>query len=165
MKEERFMENEEKTEKKEDGTENAYYSAKPRFGSKGPSKIRQQFSRGIAVFLIVAASILFYFALLRLTNLSNTFSKVINVLKPVIYGGVIAYLLNPIVNKVDLYLLPAVKRHIKNKNHAEKLTRTVGVFTALFVLIFLIVVLCNLLIPEYGIHAAWAAEPACERDQ
>lgn len=148
MKEERFMENEEKTEKKEDGTENAYYSAKPRFGSKGPSKIRQQFSRGIAVFLIVAASILFYFALLRLTNLSNTFSKVINVLKPVIYGGVIAYLLNPIVNKVDLYLLPAVKRHIKNKNHAEKLTRTVGVFTALFVLIFLIVVLCNLLIPE-----------------
>ena len=68
MKEERFMENEEKTEKKEDGTENAYYSAKPRFGSKGPSKIRQQFSRGIAVFLIVAASILFYFALLRLTD-------------------------------------------------------------------------------------------------
>lgn len=137
-----------RTEKPDNNIENAYYSAKPKFGSKGPSKIRQQFSRGITFFLVVAASILFYFALLRLTNLSSIFGRIIEVLKPVIYGGVIAYLLNPIVDKVDKYLLPVVESRVKNREHARKLTRTVGVFTALFVLIFLIVVLCNLLIPE-----------------
>lgn len=151
MEEDKLMEKEGKTSKTgkiENATENAYYSAKPKFGSKGPSKIRQQFGRGITIFLVIAASILFYFALLRLTNLSDIFSKVIKVLQPVIYGGVIAYLLNPIVNKVDKYLLPVAEARIKNKNHARRMTRTVGVFTALFVLIFLIVVLCNLLIPE-----------------
>lgn len=148
MEEDIYMEKEEKTNRTENSTENAYYSAKPKFGVKGPSKLRQQFSRGITVFLIIAASILFYFALLRLTNLSDVFSKVINVLQPVIYGGVIAYLLNPIVNKVDKYLLPVASARMKNQEHAQKLTRTVGVFASIFVLIFLIVVLCNLLIPE-----------------
>lgn len=137
-----------KKEKKEYGSENPYYSARPKLGSKGPSKLKQQFGRGITIFLVVAASILFYFALLRLTNLSELLSKVIGVLQPVIYGCVIAYLLNPIVKNVDKYLLPVLERNMKSQEQAEKFSRGLGVLAAVLVLIFLIVELCNLLIPE-----------------
>ena len=84
-------------QKEKDRGQNAYYSSRPKLGGSGPSKLRQQFSRGMTYFLVVAASILFYFALLRVTNLSEGFSKIFQVLKPVVYGCVIAYLLNPIV--------------------------------------------------------------------
>ena len=51
------MNRDNKTEK-----ENTYYSAQPRFEHKGPSKLRQQFNRGATAFMVVACSILFYFA-------------------------------------------------------------------------------------------------------
>lgn len=132
--------------KKEGGQ--AYYSGKFNIGGRGPSKLRQQFSRGISVFLVIAASLLFYFALLRLTNLSDAVSKVLDVLKPVLYGCVIAYLLNPIVKKVDKYLVPLLKKRITKPGKAEKISRGIGVFLALSFLVLLVISLCDLLIPE-----------------
>lgn len=134
--------------KKEESDENAYYNAKPNFGKKGPSKLRQQFNRGLSAFLVIAISITFYFALLRVTNLSNIFTKIIEVLQPVIYGCVIAYLLNPIVKFIDSHLTPVLEEKLKNKKRAEKLSRGIGVCLSILFLITLIVVLCNLLIPE-----------------
>lgn len=125
-----------------------YYTKRPRFGGKGPSKIRQQFNKGMTYFLVVAASILFYFALLRLTNLSDVFTKIFNVLKPVIYGCVIAYLLNPIVKKVDKYLLPELEKKLSKKGRARHLSRGVGIALSIIMLFVLIITLCNLLIPE-----------------
>lgn len=133
---------------KENTEENAYYAARPRFGSGGPSKLRQHFNRGMTYFLVVAASLLFYFALLRLSKLSYTFAEVFRVLKPVIYGAVIAYLLNPIVKRVDALLVPLLKKRIKKEGQAEKISRAAGVLVAIVFLILIIVALCNLLIPE-----------------
>lgn len=144
MSEEKIKVNE-KTEKKQ--SEEAYYSSRPKFGGKGPGKLSQYFNRGMTYFLVVAASILFYFALLRLTNVSYTFGKIFSVLKPVIYGSVIAYLLNPLVKRVDAYLVPQLKNYVK-KDKAEKISRSIGIFVALVFLISLIVLLCNLLLPE-----------------
>lgn len=125
-----------------------YYSNRPKIGNKGPSKLRQQFSRGMTYFLVIAASIVFYFALLRLTNLSDVFSKIIHVLKPILYGFVIAYLLNPIVKKVDHYFVPVLQERIKNKDKAKKISRASGIMISLIVLILVITTLCNMLIPE-----------------
>lgn len=136
----------------EDDLENqkssGYYAKRPKFGGKGPSKLRQEFSRGMTAFLVVAASILFYFALLRLTNLSDVFAKIFNVLKPVVYGCAIAYLLNPIVKKADKYLLPVLETKIKKPESARRLSRGCGIFLSIIILFVLIVTLCNLLIPE-----------------
>ena len=126
----------------------AYYSGRPKLGGGGPSKLRQQFSRGMTYFLVVAASLLFYFALLRLTDISGTIAEIVGVLNPVLYGCVIAYLLNPIVKKVDEYLLPELKKKIKKESQAKKLSRGIGIFLSLILLILLVVSLCNLLIPE-----------------
>lgn len=93
-------------EKKERET---YYNSKPRLGGNGPSKIRQQFNRGMTYFLVIAASLAFYFALLRFRHIFNVLWKVYDVLKPIIYGAVIAYLLNPIVKRVDKRLHPCIR--------------------------------------------------------
>lgn len=134
--------------RQEKNQEKAYYEATPNLSGRKPSKLRQQFSRGMTVFLVVAASIVFYFALLRVTNLSKVIAEVIGVLRPILYGCAIAYLLNPIVKKVDKYLLPVLEKKMKKPESARKVSRGVGIFSSLVLLFFLISVLLNLLIPE-----------------
>lgn len=138
------MENSEKEQKK---SSVPYYDKRPQFGNKGPSKLRQQFSRGMTYFLVIVAGVLFYFALLRLDEISGGVTKVVDVLKPIIYGLAIAYLLNPIVRTVDRYLVPVLEKKLTTEK-AKKLSRGIGVLAALIVLIALIVALCNMLIPE-----------------
>lgn len=99
--------------------ENTYYKNSPKFGRKGPSKLRQQFNRGMTYFLVIVACILVYFAMLRVEAISNTLSKILSILKPVLYGCGIAYLLNPIVKSVDAYLVPVLEKHMK-KEKAKK---------------------------------------------
>ena len=135
----------EKDEKKASSA--PYYDKRPKFGNKGPSKLRQQFSQGMTYFLVIVACVLFYFALLRLDAISGAVTKIINVLKPVIYGLAIAYLLNPIVKNVDRFLVPLLEKKLDRKK-ARKLSRGIGVITAILFLIVLIVALCNMLIPE-----------------
>lgn len=115
---------------------------------RGASWIRQQFGRGMTYFLVIAMSILFYFALLRLDSITRVFWDVIDVLKPVLYGMGIAYLLNPIVRKVDRYFVPVLQKKMKNNKKAAQCSRAVGIGLAVVFLCLLIVALCNMLIPE-----------------
>lgn len=140
------QQNSDKKQEKEERS--GYYSTIPKLGNKGPSKLRQQFSKGMTYFLVVAASIIFYFALLRLTNLSDVFAKIFDVLKPVVYGFVIAYLFIPIVNRVDNLLVPVLGKKIKKTAKAKKISRAVGVFISLILLVLIVTTLCNMLIPE-----------------
>ena len=116
------MENNEKERKKGSAP---YYDKRPQFGNKGPSKLRQQFSRGMTYFLVIVAGVLFYFALLRLDEISGGVTKVVDVLKPIIYGLAIAYLLNPIVKTVDRYLVPVLEKKLTSQK-AKKLSRGIG---------------------------------------
>ena len=99
-------------------------------------------------FLVIVACILVYFAMLRVEAISNTLSKILSILKPVLYGCGIAYLLNPIVKSVDAYLVPVLEKHMKKKEKAKKVSRSIGVIVALVVLITVVSTLINMLIPE-----------------
>ena len=133
---------------KDKSDENTYYSNSPKIGRKGPSKLRQQFNRGMTYFLVVLVCILFYFAMLRIEAISRVVTMIMDVLKPIIYGCIIAYLLNPIVKTVDNLLVPALEKRMSNKERVRSLSRGAGIFTALVLLVVLIVALCNLMIPE-----------------
>lgn len=133
----------------ENDKQKVYYANQPKLGNKkGTSKIRQHMNRGLTSFLVIAAGIMFYFLLLRFPNLSNGASKIIEVLKPVIFGFVIAFLLNPIVKKIDKYLVPALEKKVKKPENASKISRGVGIFVSEILLILLVIGLCNMLIPE-----------------
>ena len=49
--------------KKESETPKGYYSNAPRIGNNGPSRLRREISKGMTFFVVIAASIAFYFAL------------------------------------------------------------------------------------------------------
>ena len=133
----------------ENETQKVYYANQPKIGNKkGTSKLRQHMNRGLTSFLVIAAGIMFYFLLLRFPNLSNGVSKVIEVLKPVIVGFVIAFLLNPLVKRIDRILTPELEKSVKKPENASKIARGIGIFISEILLILLIIGLCNMLSPE-----------------
>lgn len=145
--------NEKKETQKQDRKEetSGYYVNRPPFGNNGPSKLMQKFSRGMTIFVVIAACIIFYFALLRLPAISGVFEKIFQVLKPVIYGLAIAYLLNPIVGFVEERLKPLLEKRIAGERRGFAIARGVGIFVAVTILILIIVALFNMMIPElYG---------------
>ena len=142
------MNREEEKPEKEGKKENDYYTSQPSFGSKKTSRFWHQISRDVRIFVVIAACIVFYFALLRMTNISEVFGKIYQVLKPIIYGLVIAYLLNPIVKLVDTYFEPWIKRKFPRIKNAGGISRGAGILLAIVVMFALIVALCNMMIPE-----------------
>ena len=135
-------------EKKKSVENSGYYINRPKFGNNGPSKLKQQFSQGLTLLLVVIVCLLIYFALLRLERISNVIYLVLGILKPIIYGFAIAYLLNPIVKKVDEYLIPHINKHFPNSKKATQISRGTGIFVAVVLLISIITALCNMMLPE-----------------
>ena len=145
-----FVNMEEDKKKKSDKSSEApegYYSTAPKIGSKGPSRFMREISKGMTYFAVVAAGIAFYFALLRLTDISGLFFKALDVLKPILYGMLFAFMLNPIVKQVDRFLIPILEKKLSRKR-SELLSRTAGILFSLIVLILLVTAVLNLVIPE-----------------
>jgi len=93
---------------------------------------------GVTAFLVIAASVLLFALVQRGSAISAAVSKFFYYLSPIIWGLAIAYLLNPIVTRVQkkLFLPLGVKLFKKHPNRAFPFSR--GVSTALIVLLFVI---------------------------
>jgi len=125
-----------------------YYDKKPNFVNRGPSKLRETWERGKVYFFVIAASLVFYFALLRMTNLSGVLWKIVADLRAVIYGIVIAYLLNPMMKKIEKFILPFFSKRMKKQEKAKKLSRGAAIGVSLLVMMVIIAALWNMVIPE-----------------
>lgn len=137
-----------KQDKVKEKEDRGYYKNKLVFDENDSSRFLQKVGRGMSVFLVIAAGLLFYFALLRLPAISGVVKEIFRVLKPIIYGLAIAYLLNPIVKFVDSHLIPILEKKISSQKKARGIARGVGIFAAIMVLIIVIVTLLNMMIPE-----------------
>ena len=130
---------------------NDYFSRKPSFEKKGPSQIKQKLASATTVFIAIAAGIVFYFAFLRMPSIVEALNKIVVVLKPILYGLGIAFLLNPIVIIVDNHLRPYLCEKFgdsdKKKQRIFKISRITGIFTALAIMMFIIITLLNMIIP------------------
>ena len=135
------------TENEEIEEHEPYYAKKPEFKEEGTSKLRQHFSKGMSYILVIVTCVVLYFALLRFDAVASAVGMIVDVMKPVLYGFAIAFLLNPIVKKVDEKLGPILKEKMEPER-AQQLSRTAGIILAMLFLIVLISALCNMLIPE-----------------
>lgn len=125
-----------------------YYIKQPEFGKGKTSWLKQQFGKSFFMMLAVALCILFYFALLRVEQISGIISKFVSVSKPIIYGLAIAYLLNPIVKTVDRKMVPFLEKHVPELKKKKELSRSIGIFLSLLILMAVVVALLNMMIPE-----------------
>ena len=145
---EKSAESTKNTENTENAQGNGYYTNKPKFGKRGISRLRQQFNKSLSLFLVIAASILFYFGLFKMDEIHSVLSGFVAVAKPVIYGLGIAFLLNPIVKWMDKILRPRLVKKLSNEKKAYRISRVIGILAAITVLLAVIVALCNMLLPE-----------------
>ena len=110
---------------------------------------KRQWVWALTAFLVVALSMLFYFLLFRTTTLGVALSKIKSVLNPVIYGFVIAYILNPVMVFFEKLTYKICKRrnwHVGNKR--KKGIRIACSFIALFLALIIIYALVSSIVPE-----------------
>lgn len=123
----------------------------------------------VHLFLVIAASILFLAVIYRWSDISKGIEKIFHAIMPVIYGLVIAYILNPVVNVLDRLFYPRMRIRELKKNrkpsrplrfHRKKLTpeeqrkkarrrvRRFSVFISIICLLLIITLIVYLVIPE-----------------
>ena len=106
---------------------------------------------GVTAFCVIAAALLFYFAVGNIKVFGNTVSRLVSILAPFIWGLVICYLLSPLMRSVEgrIFLPLARKFYRKNKkNDGHRFARVLTVVFCEIVLILVLVALVYLIIPQ-----------------
>lgn len=103
---------------------------------------------GATLFLTAVAIILFYFILQNMSHISSAIGTLVNILKPFIYGLVMAYLLCPVFNLVTRRTYHRLEKRCKNKRKAFIFAKVMGTTAALAVLIAVFAAVAALLVPQ-----------------
>lgn len=112
-----------------------------------PKNIKKEYwHKGIVAFTVVAALILFFFFLYRFDIVKSGISKVFTVLQPVIFGLVISYLLNPLVDIFNEKVFPKIFGKDISAGK-KKLVNFLSVFISLLIFTLIIVGIFVLIIP------------------
>ena len=98
---------------------------------------------GITVFLTAAAILIFYYFMFHGDNIQAGIMKVVNILMPVIYGAILAYLLTPIINFWERHTFAVYRK--KHGDPSRKLCKFFRFFYILLALILVVVGLFGLL--------------------
>lgn len=105
---------------------------------------------GITAFLVIAASILFYYILFHGSSLSSGISAFIGIAMPIIDGFVLAYLMTPVLNKIErciikpLYVKAKIPLTPKNKRRM----RGMSILATIVLVLVILYEFFGLIIPE-----------------
>lgn len=114
-----------------------------------PGLLRKAFGRWFGLFLVLASALLFYLVIVNLDSIFGYISYVAGIIKPVIYGAVIAYILNPLMKIYQRMVTAAYTRRGKQVPENKKgLFNGITITLALITGILIIVVLFILVIPQ-----------------
>ena len=115
--------------------------------SRKKTSIQDYIWRGLIYFMVIVASMVFAFVVMRFSVIMDFFSRVFVILKPIIWGLIIAYLLNPIMKKFE-----KLGYKLNRKTTADKKTkgriRMFSIFASVIVAILLLTVLLYAIIPD-----------------
>lgn len=108
------------------------------------------FRWGMTAFLVIAASICFYYLMFHSSTLFAGINKIISILMPVLLGFVTAYLLTPILNFIENKILfPLVKKfYLKESDKTKSVIRGISIFFTIFLMIAFIYMLLAMLVSQ-----------------
>ena len=105
---------------------------------------------GITAFLVIAASILFYYFLFHRSSLLSGISNIVGIAMPVIDGFVLAYLMTPILNKIEKHIIIPLcmkaKLHMTPKN--KRRLRGISILVTIVLVLVVLYEFFGLIIPE-----------------
>ena len=89
---------------------------------------------GVTAFLVIAASILFYYGIFHMKSLITGIKTFFGIMAPIIYGAAIAYLLTPIVNFLERKIIFPIfeKRNKALQKKGRKVVRWICVILSVF---------------------------------
>lgn len=103
---------------------------------------------GIVAFCVLAAAILLFFLIFKREAIMTELGNIAGYIQPVIIGIIIAYLLNPLVKKLEKPLLPLLQKMKIKEEKAGKLSRLISVLISVCFFIALIIILLLMVIPQ-----------------
>lgn len=108
------------------------------------------FRWGVTAFLVIAASMLFYFGLFQMKTLIVGVKTVLAILAPIVYGLILAYILSPIVNFQErkVFFPLCKKAGWKLRQRGEKGIRYLSVAIALLFFALIIYALIMMILPQ-----------------
>ncbi|MBR7070878.1 MAG: AI-2E family transporter [Clostridia bacterium] len=113
---------------------------------------RLYFYKGLTIFLVVVACLLFYFLIEKIPYVFNGIKKIVAVFQPVIFGLIIAYVLNPVysffTNKLTLLFHKQAKKGKKIKK-TSSVIRAISVFLSVLFFLCIIFLLTYLIVPQF----------------
>ena len=109
--------------------------------------IRPYLAIGLTAVLVVMICIAIFFVVFRFDGLFAGFRTIIQSLQAIIIGGIVAYLLNPIMKWCEQFLVKRKKSKELTKKQQQKI-RAISVAFAMAVFLAIIAVLIRLLIPQ-----------------
>lgn len=110
-------------------------------------------------FSVIAASILLYFFILRFNNIVKSVGKIFIILKPLLYGIILAFLLTQIYNYFDKRLTKLlIKKNTEEK--AKYISKILSIIISVLVLLAILFIIFYVFIPKMvvsilGIIESW----------
>lgn len=103
---------------------------------------------GVTAFLVIAAAMLLYFALLRIEVIANFCGTLAYILRPVTYGLVLAFLLLPVHRSINRMLLAVTKGKSRKNPSVARWTNFAAILLSLLVLLLVVYLLLAMLLPQ-----------------
>lgn len=111
---------------------------------------KKYFCWGLTAFLVIVASILFYYILFHRSSLSNGISTFIQIAMPIIDGFVLAYLMTPILNKIEKSIIKPLyqKAKIPMTPKSKRRIRALSILVTVVLILIVLYEFIGLIIPE-----------------
>lgn len=104
---------------------------------------------GVTAFIVIAASIAFYLIFRNLTAVREAFAVLLGILSPVLWGFVLAYILNPLTGIFEKKLFwPLAERVCKTKKSRYAMSRSLAILLSELVLLTVIIALFWMVLPQ-----------------
>ena len=105
---------------------------------------------GVTAFLVIAASMLFYYGVFHMKTLLTGIKTFLGILTPIVYGVVIAFLLTPILNFLEKKIIYPflAKKEISVGKKGQKAIRWACVLLCMFLFLAIIYALLMMILPE-----------------
>ncbi len=109
---------------------------------------RRYFKWGLTALIVIFISILLVVIFTNLPGFFALLQTIGKILSPLVSGIVIAFLLNPIVNFVDLRLRPLLEKRGMKQPRAEKISRAIGIVFAFVFAVLIVYAFFAMLLPQ-----------------
>ncbi|MFV0465865.1 MAG: AI-2E family transporter [Lachnospiraceae bacterium] len=102
----------------------------------------------LAVLITYVIGLFLFFVMFRYQGFAAFFGQIMVILQPILIGLALAYLLNPIMMRVERLCIKVLLPRIKNEKVVRRISRFIGTIMALAFLSLIIYLLLEMIVPQ-----------------